>query len=73
MSSNEEKEGCHYLPVKKISALLPEIILKHKGDFYCLNFLHSVRTENKLRYHQKVCKNKDFRGIVIPSEKDSTL
>ena len=73
MSSNEEKEGCHYLAVKKISALLPEIILKHKGDFYCLNFLDSVRTENKLRSHEKVCKNKDFHGIVMPSEKDSVL
>ena len=72
MSSNEEKEG-HYVAVKKISALLPEIILKHKGDFYCLNFLLSVRTENKLRSHEKVCRNIDFRGIVMPSEKDSML
>ena len=73
MSSNEEKEGCHYVAVKKISAILPEINLKHKGDFYCLNFLLSVRTENKLRSHEKVCRNIDFRGIVMPSEKDSML
>ena len=69
MSSNEEKEGYHYVAVNKISA----INLKHKGDFYCLNFLLSVRTENKLRSHEKVCRNIDFRGIVMPSEKDSML
>ena len=69
----KKKKDVIIFQLKKISALLPEIILKHKGDFYCLNFLHSVRTENKPRYHQKVCKNKDFRGIVIPSEKDSML
>ena len=40
---------------KKLSALLHGIISKHKGDFYCLNCLHSFRTENKLKYHEKVC------------------
>ena len=39
--------------------------------FYCLNCLHS---ENKLQSHKKVCKNKDFRGIVMPPpEKDNIL
>ena len=44
---------------------------KHKGNFYCLNCLHSFRTENKLKSHEKVCKNKDFCGIVLPTEKDN--
>ena len=46
---------------------------KHKGDFYCLNCLHYCRTENKLKSHEKVCKNKCFCGIVMPSEKDNVL
>ena len=29
--------------------------------------------ENKLKSHEKVCKNKDFCGIVMPSEKDKLL
>ena len=58
---------------KKISALLYRITSKHKGDFYCLNCLHSLRTENRLKSHEKVCKNKDFCGIVMPSEKDNIL
>ena len=69
MIPNEEKEGWHYLA----SALLHGITSKHEGDFYCLNCLHSFRTENKLKSHEKVCKNKDFCGIVMPSEKDQIL
>ena len=58
---------------KKLSALLHRIASKNKGDFYCLNCLHSFRTENKLKSCEKVCKNKDFCGIVIPPEKDNIL
>ena len=49
------------------------ITSKHKGDFYCLNCLHSFRTENKLRSHEKVCENKDFCGIAMPSKNDNIL
>ena len=46
---------------------------KHNGDFYCLNCLYSLRTENKLKIYEKVCKTKDFCGIAMPSEKDNIL
>ena len=46
MIPNEEKEGWHYLAVKTSSALLRGTTSKHKGRFYCLNCLHSFRTEN---------------------------
>ena len=58
---------------KKLSALLRGIKSKFHGDFYCLNCLYSSRTKNKLKSHEKVCKNKDFGGIVMPSEKDNIL
>ena len=35
--------------------------------------LDSFRTENKLKSHKKVCRNKDFCGIVLPYEKDDIL
>ena len=54
------KEGWHYLAAKKLSALLGGITSKHKGDFYCLNYAHSFRTENQLPSHEEVCKNKIF-------------
>ena len=58
---------------KKISAVLHGTTSKHRANFYCLNCLHSFKTENKLKSHEKVCKNKDFCGIVMPSEDDKLL
>ena len=62
MILNEEKEGLHYLPAKKLSALLRGIFSKHGGTFYCLNCLHSFRIETKIKSYEKVCNNKDFCG-----------
>ena len=49
------------------------ITLKHKGAFYFLNCLHSFRIENKLKSHEKVCKNKYFWVTVTPSGKYNIL
>ena len=46
---------------------------KHLGYFYCLNCLHSFATENKGESHKKVCENKDFYQVVIPSEDTEIL
>ena len=61
-------ERWHYIAVKKLSALLRGITSKHHGDFYCLNYFHTLSTENKLESHKRVCENKDFCNIVMPSE-----
>ena len=66
----EEKEVCFCLAVKKLSVLLHAINSKHKGDFCSLNFFHS---ENKFKSHEKVCKNKNFSRILMPSQKDNML
>ena len=73
MIPNKAKECWHYLAVREFSAFLHGITSKHKGDFYCLNCLHSFIIENKLMFHEKVCKNKDFCGVVMPSEKSNIL
>ena len=65
MIPNKEKEGWRYLAVKKLSALLHGITSKNKDDFY------SFRTDNKLKSHEKVCKNKDFSRILMPSGNDN--
>ena len=54
----------------KICLLYLKITSKHKGDFYCLNCLHSFRTENKLKIHEKVCKNHDYCYIEMPKGKN---
>ena len=46
---------------------------KNNGDFYCLSCLHSFRTKNKLDSHKKVCENKDFCNVVMPSEDSKIL
>ena len=61
-------EGWHYIALKQLSALSREITSNYHREFYCLNCLHSSRTENKLKSHQNVCENKDFYNIVMPSE-----
>ena len=53
MISNKEKEGWHYIAVKKLSALLHGITSKRHGDFYCLNCLHSFRTEENFNLMKK--------------------
>ena len=70
MIPNEEKEGWNYLAVKILSPILHGIHSKHERDFCCLNCFHSFRTENKLKSHGKLCKKKNFYGIVMPLEKD---
>ena len=40
----------HYLAVKSLSALLRRITSNNNGNFYCINCLHSFRTENNLDY-----------------------
>ena len=57
MAPNEE-EGCYYLAVKKLSALLRGITSKHDGEFYCLSCFHSFRKENKLISYENVCKKR---------------
>ena len=53
-------EEWHYLAVKKLLALLTGLTSKNNGDFCCLNWIHFLRTKNKLESHKKVCRNKDF-------------
>ena len=43
---------------KKLFTLLKGIRSKPHGDFYCLNCLHSFRTEDKSL--EKVCENNDI-------------
>ena len=40
-------KGQHYNKVKRLPELLRGMMLRHHGDFCCLNSLHSFRTENQ--------------------------
>ena len=60
-------EGWHYLAVKKLSALLRGTTSEHHNNFYCLNCIHYFATENKRESHKKLCENKDFCNVAMPS------
>ena len=47
--------------------------IKNNGDFCCLNCLLSFGTKNKLELHKKVCENKDFCNVIMPSEDTEIL
>ena len=44
------------------------IASKINDDFYCLSCLHSFRTKDKCKFDIKVCENKVFWNIIMPSE-----
>ena len=69
----KEKDGFHYFAVKKLLVLLRKAISKNTDDFCCLNCLHSLRTQNKLKSHKKIYENKDLFGIITLLEKDNML
>ena len=54
-------------------SLLREITSKNNANFYYLNCLYSFRTRNKLESYKKVCENKDFCNLAMPSEDTKIL
>ena len=58
---------------KKLFSLLGRITSKYVCDFYYLNCLHLFRTKSKLECHKKVCDNKDFCLVLMPSEDTKIL
>ena len=67
MITDDDKDW-HYLAVKSISALLRGITSNNNRDFYCLNCLHSYRTKEKLKKHEKVCKDHDYCYEKMPDK-----
>ena len=49
------------------------LIANHHGDFYCLNCLHSFRTDNALKRHERLCDNNDYCHVEMPSQGNKTL
>ena len=66
-------ENWHYLTVKNLSRLLRGITSNHDGDFYCLNCFHSNRTKNKLETHEKICENRDYCHVEMPTNDNNTI
>ena len=66
---SEQTDDGFIRPTEYLSRLLRGITSNNKGDFYCLNCLHSFRTYNVLKKHEKLCKNNDFCCVEMPCKK----
>ena len=60
-------------PIRSLSRLFRGITWSHCGDFYCLNCLHSFRTDNALKKHEGLCDNNDYCNVEIPTQFNKTL
>lgn len=63
-----EREKWRHLAKKSLSRLLRKILLKCGGDYCCINCVHSLRKEGKLKSQEIVCINHDYCHIKISGE-----
>ena len=60
-------------PIRSLSRLFRGITANNNGDFYCLVCLHSFRTDNALKRHERLCDNNDYCHVEIPTKDNKTL
>ena len=60
-------------PMKIQSKLFRGKTSNHDGDFYCLNCLHSFRTDNALKKHERLCENNDYYCVEMPTKLNKIL
>ena len=60
-------------PIRIFSRLFRGITANNNGDFYCLGCLHSLRTDNALKRHERLCGNNDYCHVEIPTKDNKTL
>ena len=54
--------------IRNLSRLFRGITSNHDGDFYCLNCLHSFRTDHALKKHERLCDNNDYCSMEMPTK-----
>ena len=60
-------------PIRSLSRLFRGVTSNHDGDFYCLNCLHSFRTDNALKKHERLCENNDYCSVEMPTKLNKIL
>ena len=60
-------------PVRSLSRLFRGITANHNGAFYCLNCLHSFRTINALKRHERLCDNNDYCHVEMATKNTNKL
>ena len=70
---SEPTEDGFIRPAKSLSRLFRGITSNLDGDFYCLNCLHSFRTENTLKKHEELCENNDYCCVDMSTKLNKIL
>ena len=60
-------------PIRSLSKLFRGITSNNNRDFYCLGCLHSFRTDNALKRHERLCNNHNYCHIEMPIRDNNTL
>ena len=56
-----------------LSAPYRGVTSNHNGDFYCLGCLHSYRTDNALKKHERQCGKHDYCKVKMLNKDKNTL
>ena len=59
--------------IRSLLKLFSGITSNNNGDFYCLGCLHSFRTDNTLKKHERLCNNHDYCHIEMSNNHNNTL
>ena len=70
---SEPTEDGFNQPKKSLSKLFRGITSNNHGDFYCLNCLHSFRTDNALKKHERLRGNNDHYSVEMPTKLNKFL
>ena len=60
-------------PIRSLSRLFRGVTSNNNRDFYCLGCLHSFRTDNALKKHERLCNNHDYCHTEMPNKDNNTL
>ena len=63
----------HYLAVKNMPGLLRGITSNRDEDFPCLNCFHPYTIEQKLKKHERICKDHDVCHVKMSDEDNKIL
>ena len=63
----------HIYSVQNLLKLLRGVTSNHNGDLYCLSCLHSFRTKNVLKKHERLCDKHDYCHVKTPTEENKIL
>ena len=72
LKSARTNDGFNH-PIRSLSRLFRGIIANNNGNFYCLGCLHSFRTDNALKRHERLCGNNDYWYVEMPTKDNKTL